>query len=202
MIPRRSERSRASIVGLLATTLLVSIPPVSISAQVEEAIGGGTGDGGAWWSVTVGAAGARLTCDLCDPAREVGPWVEVAVGTHASADLRVGVEGGAWTHDDDGVRESVYRAGVVAELYPKAGSGLYLLGGVGWLGYRAESFGCDTMRLSVGVGWDLPFSGRWAVGNTLTLDAASFGSLKNESTTVARGVGMSVVRLGVRLRRR
>lgn len=179
---------------------LVATPAVFAQAApgYEEA----PRDGGAWWSVTVGAAGARLTCDLCDPARELGPWADVAFGTYASPAVRVGVEGGAWTHDDDGVRESVYRAGVVAEVAPRAGSGLYLLGGVGWLGYRAESFNCDTIRLSVGVGWDLPLSGRWAVGNTLTLDAASFGSLKNDQTTVARGVGMSVMRLGVHLRRR
>jgi hypothetical protein len=34
------------------------------------------------------------------------------------------------------------------------------------------------------------------------VDASAFGALKNEDETVARGVGLSVIRLGVFLRRR
>ena len=77
-----------------------------------------------------------------------------------------------------------------------------MIGGVGWAGYRVEDIGYDSVRLLLGVGWDLPLAGSWIVGNRVVLDAASFGSLENEGTTVARSVGLSVLRAGVYLRHR
>ena len=68
-------------------------------------------------------------------------------------------------------------------------------------GYRAEGFGYDAARLTLGAGWDLPLGGPWVLGNSVTLDAASFGSLRNEAAQVASSVGLSVVRFGVYIRR-
>ena len=155
-----------------------------------------------WWAVTVGAGSTRFTCDLCTPDRDLGPWAGLAIGASASEAVKVGVEGGFWTHDDDGTREWVYRAGVVAHVYPRVGSGLHLIGGAGWSAYRAEDIRHDAGRLTVGLGWDLALTSGWVVGNTVTLDAASFGSLKNEQVTIDRDVGVSVLRVGVYLKRR
>jgi hypothetical protein len=156
---------------------------------------------GSWWSVSLGAASARLTCDLCQSARDLGPSLDVVMGTYARPELRLGVEGGLWIHDQGEVRESVYRAGVQAQLHPRPESGLHLLAGIGWSGYRVESFHYDAARLTLGVGWDLLLRGSWILGNSVTIDAASFGTLSNEATPVARDVGLSVVRLGVYVRR-
>ena len=79
----------------------------------------------------------RLSCTICDPARELGPAVGAALGTYANPNLRVGIEGGLWANDDGDVRETVYRAGLAAQLHPRPGSGLHLSGGLGWSGYRA-----------------------------------------------------------------
>lgn len=154
------------------------------------------------WGVTVGAGGTRLTCDICQPSRDLGPSIDVMVGAAASPQLRVGVEVGGWTHDDGGVRESVYRAGVISHLSPLPNRGLYLAGGFGWSRYTAEDFTYDAPRLSVGAGWDLPFVPGWAIGNQIMLDAASYGSLKNEDTVVARRVGLSTLRVSVHVRKR
>ena len=105
-------------------------------------------------------------------------------------------------HEDGDVREGVYRAGLVAELHPRPGSGLHVSGGIGWSGYRAEDFGYDAVRLTLGAGWDLPLTKDWVIGNAVTLDAASFGSLKNGDTRIAGDVGMSLVRLAVYVRHR
>ncbi|MFG0307215.1 MAG: hypothetical protein ACF8Q5_13480 [Phycisphaerales bacterium JB040] len=155
-----------------------------------------------WWALTVGAGSARFTCDLCARERDSGPWAGLAIGAAASEAVKVGVEGGFWTHLDGGVREWVYRAGVVAHVYPRAGSGLHLIGGGGWSAYRAEDIRYDAGRLTVGLGWDLPLTPGWTVGNSVTLDAASFGSLKNDQVTIDRDVGVSVLRIGVFLKRR
>ena len=155
-----------------------------------------------WWALTVGAGSTRFTCDLCTPERDAGPWADLAIGADASEAVRVGVEGGFWTHRDGGTREWVYRAGVVAHVYPREESGLHLIGGGGWTAYRAEDIRYDSGRITVGLGWDFPLSPGWLVGNTVTLDAASFGSIKNERVTVDRDVGVSVLRLGVFIKRR
>lgn len=154
-----------------------------------------------WWAITVGAGGTRLTCDICQPARDMGPSAEVSVGAYGANNLRVGIEAGGWTHDDAGTRETVYRAGVVAHLSPVAGRGLYLVGGFGWSGYRAEEFRLDAPRFSAGTGWDLPLVAGWLIGSQIVLDAASLGSLKNQDLTVTRGVGLSTVRFSIHLRR-
>lgn len=183
------------VVGLVSSLALVA--PVAGQTASDA-----TADTGYWWAVTVGAGSARFTCDLCTPERDSGPWAGLAIGATASEAVKVGVEGGFWTHLDDGTREWVYRAGIVAHVYPRPGSGLHLIGGGGWSAYRAEEVRYDAGRLTVGLGWDLPLTPGWMVGNSVTLDAASFGSLKNERVTIDRDVGVSVLRIGVFLKRR
>ncbi|MEQ1855519.1 MAG: hypothetical protein ABL963_03560 [Longimicrobiales bacterium] len=165
--------------------------------------------GGMWWSVSAAAGGARLSCNICDPTRDAGPAVEGAIGTYASPAVRVGVDGGWWTFREDDFREQVMSAGVVAEVHPRRGSGLHLIGGLGWSGYRAndtdpapdqEGFSYDALRLRLGAGWDLPLTSSWSVGNRVTLDASSLGTLKDEDTPIARAVGLSVVRIAIYLR--
>ena len=155
-----------------------------------------------WIGVAIGGGGTRLTCDLCQSARDLGPTVDVALGSYARGDLRIGVEAGGWTHDDEEGREKVYRAGVVAYLQPQPDGGAYLTGGFGWSHYQTGDFRYDAPRLTLGAGWDHALGARLRIGNQLTLDAASFGSLRNSEVAVARNVGLSVVRVSIQLYRR
>jgi hypothetical protein len=177
---------------------------VALSAPIAAAAQSSPPDAGAglWWEVSAGAGGARLTCDLCDPSRQIGPVLGAAVGAYASPRLRMGVEGRAWSNEDGDVRESVYEAGLTTQLHPRRGSGLHLVGGFGWSGYRAERFAYDAVRLTLGVGWDLPLIGPWLVGNRLAVDGSSFAALQNDDVTVAPSVGLSVLRFTVFLRNR
>jgi hypothetical protein len=155
-----------------------------------------------WMALAVGGGGTRLTCDICHPSRDLGPSATLTLGSTASSDLAVGVELGGWTHDEDEVRESVYRAGVIAYLNLLDGRGLYAIGGFGWSGYRADDYRYDAPRVSLGAGWDFPFVPGWVIGNQVILDASSMGSLRNDETTVARRVGLSTVRVVIQLRNR
>ncbi len=155
-----------------------------------------------WYEVTVGGAGAKLTCDLCTPTRDVGASAALAAGAYASPTLRVGIEISRWTYSEDDVREHLDGVGLVAHLTPDPTKRVFLLGGLGWTSYRAGDFSWSAPRVSVGVGYDLPAFGRWVVGNVIALDGAAFGSLRSEGGTVVRNVGLSSVRVGVQLRRR
>jgi hypothetical protein len=187
-------------IGRLAciTLVVTSVAAVRVAAQAAPA----APPGGVWWEVSAGAGGARLTCTICDRTRELGPSLGGAIGAYASERLRVGIEGTAWTHDDGGDRESVYRAGLVAQLHPVPGRGLHVVGGLGWSGYRSEETTYDAPRLTLGAGWDLPLAGSLLVGNRLTLDGSSYASLKAGDERISTSVGLSVVRFGVYLRKR
>ena len=196
-LPSKPRNRRRTLCLALLTLAL----PADVSGQGVAAPGTGFLRGDSWWSVTLSVAAARLTCDLCEPSRDVGPSLDVVVGAFAGPHLRVGLEGGVWSHGGEELRESVYRAGVTGQLHPTPGSGLHALAGVGWSGYRAGTFAYDAARLTVGAGWDFPQGDEWVVGGSVTLDAASFGSLANEAEEVAQAVGLSVVRFGIYVRR-
>ncbi|MEM7416696.1 MAG: hypothetical protein AAF389_14420 [Gemmatimonadota bacterium] len=178
----------------LLTLALCTALPLSAQDNVPTS--------GIWYGVATSAGSAKLSCDLCDTTRDLGGSVELSFGAWANPALRVGVDGGAWTRSDGDVREKVYSTGVVASIYPRPGSGLHLIGGLGWAGFRAEEFSYDAVRLRLGAGWDLPLTESWVAGNSITLDGASFGSLNNAGTPVAESVGLSVARFTLYIRRR
>lgn len=173
-----------------------------ISAPVAAQESVGSTDSGLSWGFAVSAGGAHLTCDLCDTSRDLGGGLEAIMGSWAAPSLRVALEGGMWTRSDNGVRENVFTAGVMGSVYPRPNSGLHLVGGLGWTGYRVEDFTYDAVLLRLGAGWDLPVTGDWVAGNRITVDGSSFSSLRNDGAAVSPSVGLSVVRLTLYLRRR
>ena len=163
--------------------------------------GGTASASGTWWEVAAGAGSGRITCEICDPSRESGWAASLAVGSYANAGLRVGLEGSAWTAEERNGRESVYGAGVVLQLHPRPRSGLHVVGGLGWSGYRAEGNQYDAARLTLGAGWDLPLFGSWTVGNRLVLDAASHFPLRGGEAVVEPAAGLSVLKWHIYLRK-
>lgn len=155
-----------------------------------------------WFQVGLGGATARLVCDICQSARDVGPAVTVALGAYSSAQLRIGLEAGRWSHDAQTVREDLHSFGLVAHFAPAGWNRLHWLAGLGWTGYRAGEFSYDAPRITLGLGWDLPLTGQWVIGNIIAVDAASFAPLRNGSVTVVRNVGLNALRVTTQLRRR
>ena len=191
---------------ILPIALGLLLPGAALDAQSIE-----PENEGLWIEASLGAAGARLTCDICDPSRDRGQTLGLAFGTRANDATRVGVDLGGFTFRDGDFRESVFTAGIHAAVYPTPQSGLHLVGGLGWTGYRAgdvdaepddDGFAYDAVRLRLGLGWDFPLTSGWDVGNQLLLDASSLGTLNDEGSPIAESVGLSVVRFSIHLRRR
>ena len=189
----------AALFLLVGLTVLV---PASASSQGAPDADGAGHVSSMWYGVTVGGAGARLTCDVCQTDRDLGPAVSVAAGAYAGDNLRVGLEANGWTHEEGDVRERLYGLGLIAHFQPSLRRGLYLLGGLGWTGYRAGDLSYDAPRMTVGLGWDVPAFGSWVVGNQVVLDGSAFAGLKNGEQTVVRSVGMSSLRFAVQFRKR
>ena len=116
------------VARLGATALLLAL--ASVPAQAQTAL---------WYEVAVGGAGARLTCGICTPDRDVGASISGAVGAYAGKRVRVGLEYSRWSYRDVGVREQSQGLGLVAHLVPNPARGLYLLGGLGIFGLALAS---------------------------------------------------------------
>ena len=178
------------------------VPSRTVAPVDVDAAAGSAAPTTIWWGVGAGAGALRFTCDLCATDRDRGPSLFAVVGAHATPGLRVGLEAGGWTLDDGGVREMLWRTGLTAFFHPDPGSGFHVLAGIGWVGWRADELRYDSGSLNVGVGWEFELLPSWAVGNSVRIDASSWGSFKNEDDRVARDVGLSLLRFEVTLRRR
>ena len=154
-----------------------------------------------WYSVTVGAGSARFTCDPCAGTRDTGPFARFAIGGFARPGLRIGGKVGVWTHAQGDLRETLQQAGIVAHLDVRPGSALYLIGGLGWIGWRADPFAYNAVDVSVGAGWNLPLAGRWSLANAVTVHSASFGRLGNGDEGMS-DVSLSLAGLEIGLIRR
>ena len=186
---------------LLSLCLFTTVTGAQATPASASAASSATSTSKLWYEVTVGGTGMRLTCDLCQPARDLGPTITASVGANASARVRVGLELSRWTYKNEAAREQMHGLGVVAHLTPDPRRGLYLLAGFGWAGYRAGDFSYDAPRVTLGAGWDVAAFGRWTIGSAVALDAAAFAPLKNGNVTVMRSVGLSALRVSVQLRR-
>lgn len=198
-----SQIRRYAVVG--AGLLFLSAPIDAQSPVPPE------GASGAWWELSASGGGAHLTCDICTTERDLGGSLGMALGTYAANGVRVGIQGGIWMNGGRAVRETIYDLGVEAVVHPRADSGLHLVGGLGWAGFRAldaepdpdeEPLRYDAVRLRLGFGWDLPLGAGWTAGNRVLVDAASFGSLSLAETMLSDDVGLSLVRFSLYLRYR
>jgi hypothetical protein len=144
----------------------------------------------------LGAAWGRVSCDVCQTARDLGPSGFLRVSKALRPSVRVGGELTAWTHEVEDVREYLGAAMGLLYLYPNDGP-LYAKAGVGYVGYRAgDDISMNALGMQVGAGYELQL-GSLALTNYLNLIGSSFASLKNESTTIADDVGSTLIQIGV-----
>jgi hypothetical protein len=151
---------------------------------------------GLWLGAGVGAGWVRVSCDICQASRDLGPSAFARVGTVLKPGLRVAAEITAWTHEAEDVRENLGAAMAVLYLQPHDGA-LYFKTGLGYVGYRAgDDIALNSAGVQLGGGYELRI-GSLALSNYLNLVSSSFGSLKNEDTTIADDVRTTLMQFGI-----
>jgi hypothetical protein len=180
-------RIRPAVLPALAALILAS--PLRAQSSNSNGLSVALGVGAAW---------VRVSCDVCQTSRDLGPSAFLRVGKTLRPGLRVAGELTAWTHEVEDERENLGAAMAVLYMHPNDGP-LYVKAGVGYVGYRAgEDIAMNAAGMQVGAGYELRL-GSLALNNYVNLIGSSFGSLKNESTTIAEAVGTTVIQLGVGL---
>lgn len=152
------------------------------------------GNQGIWLSAGAGAGWVRVSCDICQTSRDFGPSAFVRAGTVITSELRAALEATAWTHEVEDDRENLGAAMAVLLLQPRHGA-VHVKAGIGYVGYRAGDFSLNTLGMQLGAGYELRLGGV-ALTNYANLIGSSFGSLKNENTTVADDVSTSLLQFG------
>ncbi len=149
-------------------------------------------------AVGVGAGWGRISCDVCQTSRDLGPAAFVRIGTAVRPGVRVAGEATVWTHEVEDERENMGAAMAVIYLHPQQGP-MYVKGGLGFVGYRAgEDIAMNAVGLQLGAGYELRL-GSLALNNYVNLIGSSFGSLKNENTTIAEDVSTTLLQFGIGL---
>ena len=151
---------------------------------------------GVWLSAGAGVGWGRVSCDICQTTRDIGPGGYARVGTTIHPGVRVAAEASAWTHQVEDERENLGAVMAVLYLQPPE-SRLFVKGGLGYIGYRAgEDIALNSAGLQVGGGFEFQLGG-FALNNYINLIGSSFGNLKNGSDTIANDVSTTLLQFGV-----
>ena len=179
---------RSGLAALVAVIVLLAAVPLHAQNNTS----------GLWLGAGVGAGWGRVSCDVCQTSRDLGPTAFVRVGTSVRPGVRVAGEATVWTHEVEDERENMGAAMAVLYLHPRQGP-LYVKGGLGYVGYRAgEAISMNAIGLQLGAGYELRL-GSLALNNYVNLIGSSFGSLKNDDTTIAEDVSTTLLQFGVGL---
>jgi hypothetical protein len=185
-LPAGIMRISTKAAVLLLAALSLAVP---LRAQSSDDAGLSLGAG-------VGAGWVRVSCDICQTSRDLGPSAFLRVATAIKPGLRVAGEVTAWTHEAEDLRENLGAAMAVLYVQPHDGA-LYFKTGLGYVGYRAgDNIALNSAGMQLGAGYELRIGGL-ALSNYLNLIGSSFGSLKNEDTTIADDVRTTLLQFGV-----
>jgi hypothetical protein len=94
---------------------------------------------GFYFNAGAGAGAVDEQCRDCEIDSETGFSGLVALGGFVNPQTVVGIEGTGWTKDQSGVSTQVWSAMGQVTRYLSTTSGLFLRGGVGWVGYHDDA---------------------------------------------------------------
>ena len=194
----------ARILILFVIPLFVS---PALSAQMERPPSQLTPStrGGMWVGVGIGAGSSLVSCAICREERQGGPSGYIKIGGTLRPALLIGAEGTVWVHGGDELDQYLGALTVASYLYPRAGSGFFVKGGLSGLRYVASEDGAEededatatTLGLNLGVGYEFRVRPGYSLVPFLNLVASSFGSLSQGGERLAGDLNVTLIQFGL-----
>jgi hypothetical protein len=170
--------------------------------------------GGFWSSFGLGYGSAHLRCGTtappygCSDTTVSGVTGFLRMGTSLRPDLLVGGELGGWYREYESGGETsgevLASLSAVVMFFPKAGSGLFLKGGLGLSSYYFSPGGASVRGVGwgavAGVGYDISVGGvakYFVLTPTVDLTYGAVGDLESGGATFAKGWRQTVLSVGL-----
>jgi hypothetical protein len=160
---------------------------------------------GFWAGLGIGTGMQQVACDICRGDGNGGWTARAALGGTLSRHLRLGAELHGWTDKTDDIRFSFYSVMPAIYWYPSTRIPYFMLGGAGWVGYRAanqdETMSTSSPGLTVGLGYELQVAPSYAITSFVTYTGSFLANLKYERTDIA-DARFSLFQMGIGFTRR
>lgn len=161
-------------------------------------------------SVGAGSGSASFSCDACGGRRDPGLSGLARLGVGLRSNLALSAEASGWTSDykdprGTGTARMIFTH-VVAQWYPRAGSGGFVKAGGGVASIRDEirigQVGNATVTTHnpsfvVGAGWDILARRRWAIAPYVDFNVSTKSAFTVNGVRAANQLGGSLVHVGL-----
>jgi hypothetical protein len=145
----------------------------------------------------------QVSCDICAGDPKPGLAGYVRFGGTLSPRLLIGAEFDGWTRGDEGIRQYLGSLGAVVLWYTRPDGSLYLKGGLGAVGYRAEEDGDALTALTfggqAGIGYELRIADNLSLAPFANLVLAPFAGLKFNGDPATDGAMLAMLQGGLGL---
>ena len=156
---------------------------------------------GQWLGVGLGGGFDQVSCDICAGDPKPGFAGYVRFGGTLSSRLLIGAELNGWTRKDEAIRQYLGSLGAVFLWYTRPEGSLYLKGGLGAVGYRAEEDGDALTALTlggqIGVGYEHRIGDNLSLTPFANLVLAPFAGLSFNGDPATDGATLALLQGGL-----
>ncbi len=160
----------------------------------------------------MGSGSATFTCPACNPQRQLSVAARFRTSLTVDPAWTIGLETSIWTKrferaDGQSLAQLGFVA-VAAQWYPAGGSEFFVSGSAGVAmfheaitntGAPAGTVSSANPAVAVGLGWDIPVTGRWGVTPYLDFLIAGASSANVNGAGVRQRFRPGLVQIGVAL---
>jgi hypothetical protein len=158
---------------------------------------------GQWLGVGFGGGLDQISCDICAGDPKPGFAGYVRFGGTLSSRLLIGGELNGWTRSDEAIQQYLGSLSAVFLWYTRPEGSLYLKGGLGAVGYRAEEDGDALTALTlggqVGVGYEHRIGDNLSLTPFASLVLAPFAGLSFNGDPATDGATLALLQGGLGL---
>jgi opacity protein-like surface antigen len=186
---------RSPLTAALAAALLLVGTSSSAAAQAVHK--------GIWFGAGLGVGSARLSCQICQANRGSGTSGYLRAGATVTRQILVGLEGTAWTRNEDDIDFLLGSLQAVVFFYPQPNSGLYIKTGLGVSQYSAkdseDKISSQALAGSVGLGYEIKVARSMSIVPYANFLGSTGADVRLNDNIAGLGANTSLIQFGIGL---